>query len=780
MKGGRNSGPESYSRQKVSLGRLIQLLKLLILILAAPLQLNAQVTITYSFITLAGNAGHGIADGAGSQARFDQPSGIAVDRMTNAYVADTYNHTIRKITPDGVVTTLAGFPGSPGTNDGAGSAARFLYPAAVAVDASNNLYVADTSNHSIRKITPAGEVTTLAGTPGTAGTNDGPSSTAQFNYPYGLAVNGDGTIFVADSYNHTIRKITPDRWVSTLAGSAGVLGTSDGTGSNARFFYPYGVAVDDANNVYVADRDSCAIRQVTPGGVVSTLVGQFIGSVDGTGVVARLYYPSSVALDSSGNLYVADSYNHTIRYVTVAGTNSFITTLAGWPGSTGSSNGFGAAARFKYPNSVALGPAGNVFVADLGNHLVRMMSPAGAVTTIAGESGGADFVDGMNSAARFSRPADVAVDGDGNVLVADSQNNAIRKITPGGLVTTLAGLVGTWGGTDGLGTNARFNSPYGITVDRAGNAYVSDSQNHTIRKVTPSGLVTTVAGLAGVYGSADGTGTNARFYYPWGLSMDASGTLDVAEIYKPTRRQIRMEGPLTTLAGMAGARGTNDGLVLLAHFYLPREVAVDSAGTVYVADSNNHTIRKIQAGTVSTLAGLAGKYGTSDGTGIAARFAWPRGVCVDSATNVYVADSNNQAIRKVTPDGVVTTVAGVTGSFSFGTVDGTGSAARFYDPNAVKFDQSGNLYVADYDNNTIRKGIPTASVPALTLQQPNLAPTRFGFTILGMPGLATDIEVSTSWPQWRWVGTCVLENGSNTFVSPIAPQTFELYRAKLR
>ena len=680
------------------MGPYVLLLNLFILISAAPLQSAAQVTNTFLFITLAGNAGHGIADGVAAQVRFDQPSGIAVDRTTNVYVADTFNHTIRKMTPDGVVTTLAGLPGNSGTNDGTGSAARFSYPAAVAVDASNNVYVADTSNHSIRKITPAGEVTTLAGTPGTAGTNDGVASVAQFNFPYGLAVNRNGTVYIADSYNDIIRKITPDGLVSTLAGSAGVIGTSDGTGSDARFFYPYGVAVDAADNLYVADRDSCAIRQVTPAGAVTTLVGQFIGSVDATGVVARLYYPASIALDPSGNLYVADSYNHTIRYVTVAGTNSFITTLAGWPGSAGSSNGIGNAARFYYPHSVALDPAGNLFVADLGNHIVRKMTPGAAVTTVAGLSGGAYFADGSGSSSRFSRPADVAVDGTGNVLVADSQNNAIRKIDTQGSVTTLAG--GTWGSTDGLGTNAGFNGPYGIAVDRAGNAYVSDSQNHTIRKVTASGLVTTFAGLTGAHGSTDGSVTNARFYYPWGLSVDANGTIYVADSYNHTIRKISPGGVVSTLAGIPGVHGTNGGLAMISTFYFPRDVAVDGAGAVYVADSNNHTIRKIQAGSVSTLAGLAGNYGTNDGTGSAARFAWPRGVCVDNATNVYVADSNNQAIRKVTPDGVVTTVGGVAGGFNFGTVDGTGSAARFYDPNSVKSDAAGNLYVADYDNNT--------------------------------------------------------------------------------
>ncbi len=303
----------------------------------------------YAFTNFAGQPGGlGNADGTGSNARFYYPSGVAVDSAGNVYVADNANSTIRKVTPAGVVTTLAGSAGSSGTNDGVGSAARFSSPNGVAVDSAGNVYVADTGNQTIRKVTPAGVVTTLAGSPGQTGSSDGTGSSAKFSQPFGVAVDSAGNVYVADYYNDTIRKVTPAGVVTTLAGSPGQTGSSDGTGSNARFYYPRGVAVDSAGNVYVADYYNSTIRKVTPAGVVTTLAGspRHAGSSDGTGSNARFFWPYGVAVDSAGNVYVADTGNSTIRKVTPAGV---VTTLAGSPGQSGSSDGTGSNARFDHP-----------------------------------------------------------------------------------------------------------------------------------------------------------------------------------------------------------------------------------------------------------------------------------------------------------------------------------------------------------------------------------------------------------------------------------------------
>jgi len=269
-----------------------------------PVALHGQVTYQpYSFSTFAGTAGlSGSADGTGSAARFTSPAEVALDGANNLYVADTGNHTIRKITPAGVVSTFAGSPGVPGSADGTGSAARFNSPIGVSLDGAGNLYVGDADNDTIRKITPAGIVTTFAGKAGEIGSADGTGSNARFSGPRGVAVSAAGDVYVADTFNDTIRKITPAGVVSTLAGLAGATGSTDGTGSAARFNRPRGVAVDLASNVFVADTANDTIRRISPAGVVTTVAGSALvgGSADGSVFVARFFAPISIDVSASG------------------------------------------------------------------------------------------------------------------------------------------------------------------------------------------------------------------------------------------------------------------------------------------------------------------------------------------------------------------------------------------------------------------------------------------------------------------------------------------------
>ena len=226
---------------------------------AGPTQAQYSYT-PYTFTTLAGSVGYGIEDGTGSAARFYSPHSVAVDSVGNVYITDTYNNRVRKMKPGGVVTTLAGSAGTSGSKDGTRGAARFTQPDGVAVDSAGNVYVADTLNSTIRQVTPAGVVTTLAGLAGTSGSKDGTGSTARFYYPHGVAVDSAGNVYVGDAGNRTIRKVTPSGVVTTLAGLAGSSGSADGTGSAARFNVPSGVAVDGAGNAYVADFFNCTIR----------------------------------------------------------------------------------------------------------------------------------------------------------------------------------------------------------------------------------------------------------------------------------------------------------------------------------------------------------------------------------------------------------------------------------------------------------------------------------------------------------------------------------------
>ncbi len=674
-------------------------------------------------------------------------------------MADLNNHIIRKITAAGVVTTLAGTAGSIGSVDGTGGAARFNYPSGIVVDRNGNLYVAEIGNHTIRKITSAGVVTTLAGTAGNSGSMDGTGSTARFYEPNGIAVDASGNIYVADRINSTIRKITSAGVVTTLAGTAGNSGSMDGTDSAARFSNPNGIAVDASGNVYVADTYNHTIRKITSAGVVTTLAGTAgtYGSLDGTSSAARFYQPNGMAVDASGNVYVADSINSSIRKITSAGV---VTTLAGTGTalSFGSEDGIGSAARFKIPLGIAVDASGNLYVADSNNYAIRKITSAGVVTTLAGMAGGAGSENGTGSAARFNYPRGIAVDGSGNVYVADTSNHTIRKITSASVVTTLAGIPENFGSADGTGSAARFYGPHGIAADAIGNVYVADSVNNTIRKITSAGVVTTLAGSAGNSGRVDGSGVDARFYNPKGIAVEASGNVYVADTYNHTIRKITSAGMVTTIAGTAGIYGSVDGTSSAARFYYPSGIAVDGSGNVYVADTNNDTIRKItSAGVVMTLAGTAGSSGSANGTGSAARFNYPSGIAVEVSGNVYVADTLNHTIRKITNTGVVTTIGGSSGVKS--DVDGFGTAAAFHFPFGIAATSTGALYVSDTNNNRISKGIFT-TLP-INAPRANITPESLTVNPSGLATFTANVVSGIAPYTYQWRKNLVKISGAN-------------------
>jgi sugar lactone lactonase YvrE len=306
-------------------------------------------------------------------------------------------------------------------------------------------------------------------------------------------------------------------------------------------------------------------------------------------------------------------------------------------------------AAFNGPLGVTVDGAGTIYVANTGDHTIKAIATDGAVRLVAGIPGSRGSEDGPAAAARFNGPTGVAVDGDGNVYVADSGNSTIRKITPSGVVGTLAGTAGRTGSADGTGPAASFWWPFGVAVDAGGMVYVSDTINHTIRKITPAGEVTTLAGSANKSEGADGKGSAATFASPRGIALDGSGNLYVVSSSSSTIRKVTADGTVTTLAGRVYDQGCLDNWNASAQFFFPCGIAVDGQGNLFVADTINETIRQIwPSGGVSTLAGTTWRLGDQDGAGSAARFFHPAGVAVDPAGNVIVADTLNSAIRKVT------------------------------------------------------------------------------------------------------------------------------------
>jgi sugar lactone lactonase YvrE len=616
-------------------------------------------------------------DGPSSAARFNSLAGIAVDSR-GIYVAD--GHAIRSLSPDGHVTTIAGRMSEWGSSDGSAAAARFNHPQQLAADAAGNVYVADRDNHAIRKITPAGMVSTVAGSAVSMGARDGKGTQARFFMPSGIAVDESGRLFVADTRNYTIRKISPSGVVSTLAGRAEQSGSVDGSAAAARFTYPKSIAVDAADNLYVADYFSHTIRKISAGGKVTTFAGQAgaMGTADGTGHAARFAYPDAVAIGPGGDLYVADGHSYTIRKISATGV---VTTLAGYADQSGIEDGKGSAARFNGLTALATDRRGLLYATDFAfvpgssalsdvipgpSATIRQIGPEGMVRTLAGQASEASSSqDGVGAEARFRSPSGIVAERSGTIYVVDSPANTIRKITAQGAVTTLAGKAGERGHVDGAGLKARFDNPTQLALDSAGSLFVTDTASAVIRKITRAGMVSTFAGNPGVKGSVDGTGAAARFNAPTGIAIDGEGNLYVTDMWANNIRKITRDAVVTTVANVTGQRGSADGAAAQAKFVVPAGIAADHVGNLYVCDYGNRTIRKITPrGFVSTIAGHANSLPKNpprslDGIGSKAEFSSPIAVVVDDGGNLYVAD--DLTIRKITPAGAVTTVAGVAG-----------------------------------------------------------------------------------------------------------------------
>jgi sugar lactone lactonase YvrE len=662
----------------------------------------------WTLVALAGpdELGPGSVDGAGQDARFAFPEGLTTDGSGAAYVADRANCTIRMISARGDVSTLAGLADSPGFADGHGDAARFRFPRGVAADGLGGVFVSDTGNHVIRKISPDGNVTTVAGRAGEAGDSDGLGETARFKEPERIAVGPDGSVCVVDRGNDTIRRVTPGGRVETVAGKSGQRGCEDGVGERARFRDPTGIALDSKGTIYVADTGNHVIRKISRGGMVVTWAGApgKPGRADGRGTKARFNQPGDLVVGKDGSVYVVGSLNGTLRRITPDGIVSTVTKPAG---SSGADRFVSGGVALNRPQGIALGPGKMLWVADTANHTICRLSTNGEITVVAGSGAVAGHADGVASEARFHTPASLAVDNQGRVYVVDRGSHVLRLISPSGGVRTLAGAPGRLGKADGLGPAGRFRAPQGVCVGPDGFIYVGDTGNNAIRRVSQEGRVSTWAGWAGTRGLRDGRRAFARFNGPAGLAFSAAGDMYVADGGNQCVRRISTSGEVSTVAQLptpmsslfkAGAIGLPE----------PTDVAVNSEGTVYVADRGTHVVWRVDVGgQVTALAGEPGELGTQDGQPASARFSFPQGLGMDPSGALYVADTRNHTVRLVRQAGGVITWSG--SPHEPGSSDGPLSVARFFSPSDVAVGRDGRIFVADAENHSIRTTVSECS-----------------------------------------------------------------------
>ena len=762
--------------------------------------------------SLAGSAAASAVNGIGSSAGFNGPTGVVADAGGTLLVADRANHRIRVVTTGGVVTTLAG--SSAGYADGQGSTASFNAPTGIALDDFGLLYVTDTSNQRIRVVSPVGSVITLAGS-GAAGLLDAIGTAAQFSSPTGIAVDtATSTVYVSDSGSSRIRVISPtDTAVSTLAGS-GAAAFLDGLGTNAAFNSPNGLSLLNGN-LLVADTANARVRSIVLATRrVTTLAGSgTVATVDGVGSSASLNSPWGIASSPTGMAYVAESAGNRVRALVTA--TGALTTVVGTGLSTPFVDGVAAPmATLSGPQGLAVDPANpsSLWVVDTGNHRLRLLtcaspsaSPTPTPTPSPGASlsatpprtpsaspspspsppptpaylgcllgplagsiiGSAGATDALGSNALFYTPFALSLDASGRSVVADRANNRIRLVTLGGSVSTLVGS--SAGSADSIATSATFNAPYGVETDFASGAvFVADYSNCRIRRASASAVVTTLAG-GGLCTFVDSMGTSAQFQYPAALCKDASPSLSklfVADVVGHRIRIVSASGLTSTLAG-SGTPAFADGTGTGASFNAPRGLTMTpGSATLFVSDSGNNRIRAISltSGAVTTLAG-SGFAAWMDGTGLGASFRAPLHLCMGPSGTLLVADSGSHVIRSVTQAGVVTTIAGtgVAGAaLAFST---PALAAALSSPSAVTYSAStGAIRIADMGNNALRVLVCPSVSPTATP-----TPTASAGTSASASAAPTPSATPSATPS---MGGCLLTafigSGSATFADGLA------------
>jgi uncharacterized protein (TIGR03437 family) len=635
------------------------------------------------------------------------PIAVAADTAGNLYIADEFDNRIRKVDATGIISTYAG-TGRPGYGGdrGAATAAQLFFPISIALDAKGNLYVADQGNAVIRRISSDGIINTVAGT-GRAGYggDNGRATAAQID-PSAVAVDSQGNYYIADGSNYRIRKVDANGIITTIAGT-GASGSSgdNGPATAAQIDFVTDLVVDSSGNIYLADYYNYEVRRIDTKGMITTVAGgvQFGSVGDGVLATTAVMIPAALALDGSGNLYISDDNvnNTVIRRVDLS--NDLIYTLAGnGQVGFGGDNGLAVNAQLNSPAGLAVSGT-QVYIADLQNLRVRKVSTASnVITTVAGT----DIHDlGPATSAFLNFPEGLAIDGAGNIVVADTDNSEARRFKSGGHITSFGQVLG---------------SPAGVAVDPTGNFYVSDEEPgfagetpHVLR-IEPDGTTSVVAGAgANGYAGDGGPAAIAALNLPQGIAVDAARNTYIADWGNNRVRKVDTQGNINTIAGNGKLTFSGDNGPATAAGIDPYDVAIDSSGNLFVVDQLNNRIRKVATdGTITTVVGTGSPGYTGDGGPAAeAQLNFPTGIAVDHSGNLYIADNHNSVVRRVTAAGLITTIAG-NGTFIPSAGDGGPAVAAQLDPWSIAVDATGNVYVSDSFNDRVRQLTPQVVKPA--------------------------------------------------------------------
>ena len=679
----------------------------------------------YNITTIAGNGKAQFSSGGqAANTVLIEPAAVAVDGSGNVYVSDTYFHQVYQITPSGVISAYAGNGQGGFSGDGGpATAAQLFNPRGLATDSSGNLYIADTTNSRVRKVSPGGVINTVV---------------LEGNGVSWVAVDGTGNLYITGG--HSVFRADASGNITTIAGTGAAGFSGDGgPATAATLFGPEGLRVDATGNVYVADRQNNRIRKITPLGIISTVAGTPTGGFTGDGgqaTVASLFQPEDVSLDAKGNLYICDSQNYRVRVVNSAGV---ISTVAG--GGQSLQNGPPSQALLA-PNAIAVDGNGNIMVAETIYREVRRITPQQSVTTIAGVLPSANSDD--NAAATsvaLLDPFGVAVQG-GNVYVADRADNRIRKISPVGIITTVAGNgIPGFMGDGGPASQAGLAQPLDLGIDPSGDLFLTTA---SVQKITPAGTILAVAGdgTPGFSGNG-GPATQASLLGAADAVGDRAGNVYITDKGNNLIRRVDPTGAITTYAGNRTAGFLGDGgPATQAELFLPYQLALDTADNLYIADWGNGRVRKVSpAGTITTVAGGGPEFGPPGDGGPATSATIGGnlfGVAVDAAGNLYI--TSDARIRKVdATTGIISTIAG-TGTAGFSGDGGWAGLATVSGPQSIAVDSSGNVYFSDESNYRVRMLTPAqivkeAVVNGATFQAGGVSPGEI-VTIYGGPGVS--------------------------------------------